>query len=69
MTGDLTRERAGKHQVLHSGSAPVTGLGFKSSGKTSHLFVASEQEVCCYNITFKDREHQVGRLRSPTTAN
>ncbi|KAF0291087.1 Vacuolar protein sorting-associated protein 11 [Amphibalanus amphitrite] len=57
--GDLTRERAGKPQVLHSGSAPVTGLGFRSTGKTSHLFVATAQEVCCYNVTFKDKENQI----------
>ncbi|XP_037084836.1 vacuolar protein sorting-associated protein 11 homolog [Pollicipes pollicipes] len=57
--GDVTRERSGKHQVLHAGAAPVTGLGFRTSGKTSHLFVASTQEVCCYNITFKDKENQI----------
>lgn len=34
----------------------VTGLAIRSTGKQTHLFVATQNSVFLYNITVKDKE-------------
>lgn len=43
--GDITRDRHSKSQILHEGSYPITGLAFRQSGKTTHLFVATTENI------------------------
>ncbi|XP_044312298.1 vacuolar protein sorting-associated protein 11 homolog isoform X2 [Varanus komodoensis] len=52
--GDITRDRHSKTQILHEGSYPVTGLAFRQSGKTTHLFVATTENIQCYTLSVKD---------------
>ncbi|XP_078235660.1 vacuolar protein sorting-associated protein 11 homolog isoform X2 [Pogona vitticeps] len=55
--GDITRDRHSKTQILHEGSYPVTGLAFRQSGKTTHLFVATTENIQCYTLSVKDYPH------------
>ncbi|NXE78887.1 VPS11 protein, partial [Cochlearius cochlearius] len=55
--GDITRDRHSKTQVLHEGSYPVTGLAFRQSGKTTHLFVATTENIQSYMLSVKDYPH------------
>ncbi|XP_075696250.1 vacuolar protein sorting-associated protein 11 homolog [Rhinoderma darwinii] len=52
--GDITRDRHSKTQILQEGSFPVTGMGFRQSGKTTHLFVVTTESVRAYELSQKD---------------
>ncbi|XP_064424845.1 vacuolar protein sorting-associated protein 11 homolog [Latimeria chalumnae] len=52
--GDITRDRHSKTQTLHEGNCPITGLAFRQSGKTTHLFVVTMEKVQSYNLSVKD---------------
>ncbi|XP_058050899.1 vacuolar protein sorting-associated protein 11 homolog [Ahaetulla prasina] len=52
--GDITRDRHSKTQVLQEGGHPVTGLVFRQSSKTTHLFVATTEKIQCYTLSVKD---------------
>lgn len=54
--GDLTRERKNKIKVLKDTNLSITGLAIKSTGKQTHLFVATQNSVFLYNVTVKDKE-------------
>lgn len=43
--GDITRDRHSKTQILHEGNYPVTGLAFRQSGKITHLFVVTTENI------------------------
>ncbi|KAI1230668.1 hypothetical protein IHE44_0008543, partial [Lamprotornis superbus] len=55
--GDITRDRHSKTQILHEGSYPVTGLAFRQSGKTTHLFVVTTENIQSYMLSVKDYPH------------
>ncbi|XP_046759735.1 vacuolar protein sorting-associated protein 11 homolog isoform X3 [Gallus gallus] len=55
--GDITRDRHSKTQILHEGSYPVTGLAFRQSGKTTHLFVVTTENIQSYLLSVKDYSH------------
>ncbi|XP_035411541.1 vacuolar protein sorting-associated protein 11 homolog isoform X2 [Cygnus olor] len=55
--GDITRDRHSKTQILHEGSYPVTGLAFRQSGKTTHLFVVTTENIQSYLLSVKDYPH------------
>ncbi|XP_028664283.1 vacuolar protein sorting-associated protein 11 homolog [Erpetoichthys calabaricus] len=52
--GDITRDRHSKTHTLHEGNCPITGLAFRQSGKTTHLFVATLEKVLCYTLSVKE---------------
>ncbi|XP_032976890.1 vacuolar protein sorting-associated protein 11 homolog isoform X2 [Rhinolophus ferrumequinum] len=52
--GDITRDRHSKTQILHKGNYPVTGLAFRQTGKTTHLFVVTTENVQSYIVSGKD---------------
>ncbi|XP_048417987.1 vacuolar protein sorting-associated protein 11 homolog isoform X2 [Stegostoma tigrinum] len=52
--GDITRDRHSKTDVLAEGTYPITGLGFQQSGKQTHLFVVTTENVKSYNVSLKD---------------
>nr|XP_014429431.1 vacuolar protein sorting-associated protein 11 homolog isoform X2 [Pelodiscus sinensis] len=52
--GDITRDRHSKTQILHEGSYPVTGLAFRQSGKITHLFVVTTENIQSYMLSGKD---------------
>ncbi|XP_041030262.1 vacuolar protein sorting-associated protein 11 homolog isoform X2 [Carcharodon carcharias] len=52
--GDITRDRHSKTDVLPEGTYPITGLGFQQSGKQTHLFVVTTENVKSYNVSVKD---------------
>ncbi|NP_001120879.1 vacuolar protein sorting-associated protein 11 homolog [Xenopus tropicalis] len=52
--GDITRDRHSKTQILQEGSYPVTGMAFRQTGKTTHLFVVTTENVRSYELTQKD---------------
>ncbi|KAM5132463.1 vacuolar protein sorting-associated protein 11 homolog [Mantella aurantiaca] len=52
--GDITRDRHSKTQILHEGSYPVTGMAFRQTGKTTHLFVVTTENVKAYELSHKD---------------
>ncbi|XP_046409664.1 vacuolar protein sorting-associated protein 11 homolog isoform X1 [Neodiprion fabricii] len=56
--GDLTRERKNKIRILKDSNTPVTGLAIRSTGKQTHMFVATTTSVFLYNITVKDKEYK-----------
>ncbi|KAG8434609.1 hypothetical protein GDO86_012832 [Hymenochirus boettgeri] len=51
--GDITRDRHSKTQILQ-GIYPVTGMAFRQTGKTTHLFVVTTENVRSYELTQKD---------------
>ncbi|NWX92577.1 VPS11 protein, partial [Nothoprocta pentlandii] len=55
--GDITRDRHSKTQILHEGSYPITGLAFRQSGKTTHLFVVTTENIQSYTLSVKDYPH------------
>ncbi|NXO81770.1 VPS11 protein, partial [Sitta europaea] len=55
--GDITRDRHSKTQILHEGSYPVTGLAFRQSSKTTHLFVVTTENIQSYMLSVKDYPH------------
>ncbi|XP_073176764.1 porphobilinogen deaminase-like isoform X2 [Lepidochelys kempii] len=52
--GDITRDRHSKTQILHEGNYPVTGLAFRQSGKITHLFVVTTENIQSYMLSVKD---------------
>ncbi|KAM3922693.1 vacuolar protein sorting-associated protein 11 homolog [Leptodactylus fuscus] len=52
--GDITRDRHSKTQILQEGSYPVTGMAFRQTGKTTHLFVVTTESVRAYELSQKD---------------
>ncbi|XP_039352437.1 porphobilinogen deaminase isoform X2 [Mauremys reevesii] len=52
--GDITRDRHSKTQILHEGNYPVTGLAFRQSGKMTHLFVVTTENIQSYMLSVKD---------------
>ncbi|XP_068096951.1 vacuolar protein sorting-associated protein 11 homolog isoform X1 [Hyperolius riggenbachi] len=52
--GDITRDRHSKTQILQEGSYPITGMAFRQTGKTTHLFVVSTENVKAYELSHKD---------------
>ncbi|CAH2319593.1 vacuolar sorting-associated 11 homolog [Pelobates cultripes] len=52
--GDITRDRHSKTQILQEGNDPITGMAFRQSGKTTHLFVVTTGSVRSYDLTQKD---------------
>uniref|UniRef100_A0A8C5PSQ7 Vacuolar protein sorting-associated protein 11 homolog n=1 Tax=Leptobrachium leishanense TaxID=445787 RepID=A0A8C5PSQ7_9ANUR len=52
--GDITRDRHSKTMILQEGNYPVTGMAFRQSGKTTHLFVVTTENVRSYDLTQKD---------------
>ncbi|CAL1686711.1 unnamed protein product [Lasius platythorax] len=54
--GDLTRERKNKIKVLKDANLSITGLAIRTTGKQTHMFVATQNSVFLYNITVKDKE-------------
>ncbi|XP_075046673.1 vacuolar protein sorting-associated protein 11 homolog isoform X2 [Mixophyes fleayi] len=48
--GDITRDRHSKTQILQEGSYPITGMAFRQTGKTTHLFVVTTE---CVRMLFK----------------
>lgn len=57
--GDITRDRSSRQKVLRDGTAPVTGLSFRTTGNVILLFVATSSNILLYNISQKDKEHKV----------
>ncbi|KAG8569456.1 hypothetical protein GDO81_014420 [Engystomops pustulosus] len=52
--GDITRDRHSKTQILQEGSYPITGMAFRQTGKTTHLFVVTTESVRAYELSQKD---------------
>jgi len=46
--GDIARDRFAKPKTLHKGTDPITGLGFRDQGRSTHLFVATSNYLDCY---------------------
>ncbi|CAI9739698.1 sorting-associated 11 homolog [Octopus vulgaris] len=53
--GDVTRDRHSKFRVVYENQRPITGLGFRISGKNIILFVVTETSVVSISITSKDQ--------------
>ncbi|KAG2183841.1 hypothetical protein INT44_008852 [Umbelopsis vinacea] len=49
--GDLQKERTTKQKVIHEGSEPITGLGFREQTKSIILFMVTTSSVMTYNTT------------------
>ncbi|GAB5588557.1 Vacuolar protein sorting-associated protein 11 [Umbelopsis nana] len=49
--GDLQKERTTKQKVIHEGSEPITGLGFREQTKSTILFMVTTNSVMTYNTT------------------
>ncbi|XP_050777952.1 vacuolar protein sorting-associated protein 11 homolog isoform X5 [Gopherus flavomarginatus] len=52
--GDITQDRHSKTQILHEGNYPVTGLAFRQSGKITHLFVVTTENIQSYMLSGKE---------------
>ncbi|KAM3588477.1 Vacuolar protein sorting-associated protein 11 [Umbelopsis sp. WA50703] len=49
--GDLQKERSTKQKVIHEGSEPITGLGFREQTKSTILFMVTTSSIMTYNTT------------------
>ncbi|KAJ2962679.1 hypothetical protein NQZ79_g2272 [Umbelopsis isabellina] len=49
--GDLQKERSTKQKVIHEGSEPITGLGFREQTKSTILFMVTTGSIMSYNTT------------------
>lgn len=62
-SGNITKDRFLKQELLRDESDPITGLAFKTTSKYSHIFVATTESILQYNVTVKDKKREVGNLR------
>ena len=58
-SGNITRDRTLKQKLLRDDGDPITGLAFKATGRSVHLFVATVSTILQYNVTVKDKEEMV----------
>lgn len=57
--GEITRERGSKRKLLRDASTRITGIAFKATAVNVYLFVATENSVFVYIVTYKDKEQKV----------
>ena len=60
LSGDITRERTSKQNLIKDGLTSITGLAFHSQGKTTYLYVATVSSIEMYEIPYKDKDNRVG---------
>ena len=71
LRGDITRDRGTKQKILLDASKPpsktqshdtdiskssISGVSFKSSSRTSWLYVATTDEILLFDLSVRDRE-------------
>lgn len=55
--GDIARDRSSKNiKLLTAGNTPITGLGFRQTGKITQLFTCSDSGVYIFGLQYKDKE-------------
>ncbi|XP_015915607.2 vacuolar protein sorting-associated protein 11 homolog [Parasteatoda tepidariorum] len=54
--GDITRERQSKQKVFKVSNNPLTGLAFRTHGKQTFMFAATNDEIYSFNLSVKDKE-------------
>ncbi|CAE1174781.1 VPS11 [Acanthosepion pharaonis] len=52
--GDVTRDRHSKFRIVYENQRPITGLGFRISGKSIILFIVTETNILSINISSND---------------
>lgn len=54
--GDISRDRSKVLKTISGGISQITGIVFKTYGKTVQMFVCSDSGVLVYNLQHKDKE-------------
>ncbi|XP_064597137.1 vacuolar protein sorting-associated protein 11 homolog [Liolophura sinensis] len=62
LKGDVTRDRHSKQRVAYETNKPITGVHFKSMGKSVILFAITESSVMTINVTASDQKTELDKI-------